>query len=371
MARFTAAILAVLCAICVVASPLAKPAHKHPNHHMMPKVIEDQMRLRERSLLRNVKSMFLQSKQNKAKLPIPKPVAEKINTPNDETEKKEPQEQKESGKKDEEKAPTSPVVKEELKFIPMPTKGQLQEKKKSTGKPPHLKAYVMNIATQQDRLSDFMGWWRSAWPELEINVVTAIVEERRGLGILKTFVKALNKAIDDNVEVALFMEDDAKPFEDVKWPADFYAAYDNLPREASMMLLGGHHVRATSKPNFDTLLTQVTSSYGAFGYAVRRPQMFRLRDFWFDLAQQDLEAYNCDEDWHQLWTTDSPAYIATPLLVDHYGIYSNTWGKLRSEVNNAGDPWMGKRDWWNYPSDFGQVDEPAQLDAKAKTPGNA
>lgn len=365
----------VLCAIsAVVAKPLVRPEHTHQTHHI-PKVIEDRLQERERVLLQGVKKgMFLQAnaKQNKNKLPIPKPVAANVDANADEAKSKEEQKNQEAAQKQEAEAktgksnmPPPAPAKDEIKYIPMPTKAKLQEHKSPTGKPPHLKAYVMNIATQQDRLSDYMGWWRSAWPELEIDVVTAIVEEKRGLGILKTFIKALNKAIDDNVEVAMFMEDDAKPFEDVKWPADFYAAYDNLPKEASIMLLGGHHVRATTKPNFDTLLTQVTQSYGAFAFMVRRPQLFRLRDFWFDLAQKTtLESYSCDEAWHELWTNEAPAFITTPLLVDHYGIYSNTWGKLRSEVISGGDPWMGKRDWWNFPSEFTSDIHPAQLDAK-------
>merc|ERR1712070_1281665 len=144
-----------------------------------------------------------------------------------------------------------------------------------------------------------------------------------------------------------------RPFDGVKWPADFYLAYDNLPKEASIMLLGGHHIKGLTTPNFDTLLTRVKSAYGAYAWAIRRNQMYRLRDFWFSLSQQDTEAYNCDEDWHRLWTDSAPAFVSTPLLVDHFGVYSNTWGKLRSEVANGGDAWQGHRDWWNFPSDFG------------------
>merc|ERR1712048_272145 len=97
-----------------------------------------------------------------------------------------------------------------------PTAESTSESK--TGKPAgvSVRGYVVNLAKDTERLAAFNQWWRKSWPDLEIDRLEGITKETRGQGILLTFIEGLKMAEASGVDVAIFLEDDAKPFETEK-----------------------------------------------------------------------------------------------------------------------------------------------------------
>jgi hypothetical protein len=213
------------------------------------------------------------------------------------------------------------------------------------------KGYVISMDEQIDRYENFSSWWCEAWPELEIERVPAVTMPKRGHGVALSWVHALDKAMADGADVVMMFEDDAKPFEDVSFPGDLEKVLDDCPQSMTILALGGHHFMAES-PKLEKNLsaTRMSKLYGAYAWAVRKDGIERLRDLWTAHAAADIEAYDIDVEWWKLFTDAHPAFVATPLLVDHgwnSTVWSNTWDSIRH------DEWQGKRDWWNQKR-FGQ-----------------
>lgn len=60
---------------------------------------------------------------------------------------------------------------------------------------------------------------------------------------------ALDRAIAADADVAIFFEDDARPFAEVTWPDDLYRTVRNLPLNASMLFLGAHDMCYVGDPD--------------------------------------------------------------------------------------------------------------------------
>jgi len=179
-----------------------------------------------------------------------------------------------------------------------------------------------------------------------------------------SWIAALDLAIADQMQskanVVLFLEDDAKPFVESEKP--FQETMSDLlterwPPDARIVLLGGHHIATYDgiQPNHADGATRITHAWGTYGWAIRKDYMPTLRDHWNQYVNQDRDYYACDESWHELWG-DVPAYIATPLLVDHApgesASISNTWAdeadKAKAEkILSEYADFEGRSDWWN------------------------
>lgn len=207
-------------------------------------------------------------------------------------------------------------------------------------------AYVISLPSEVDRLAKFTESWAKSAPSLTIKHVDGIRSEKIGLGLTRAYLNALDMAVADKAELAIFFEDDAKMFDDVKYPDDFNEILARWSPDSSVLLFGAHHLEA-SPPDYVAKLTRVTKAFGTYAWAIRGQDIPTLRDVWARSIAIDKPKYGCDTAWWTLWET-RPAAVATPLLVDHPpGVWSEHFGKFMT-VDSAYDKWMGHRDWWSF-----------------------
>jgi hypothetical protein len=108
---------------------------------------------------------------------------------------------------------------------------------------------VRGVAPEnRKRYDDFLWSWndcgRRQGEILNFSMVYGTSNPKRGYGVTITFVDALSKALFDNVDMAIFFEDDARP-------QDCSLAHQKLrgeilngfPEDAFLVLLGGHNFR--------------------------------------------------------------------------------------------------------------------------------
>merc|ERR1712151_305304 len=144
---------------------------------------------------------------------------------------------KTSTEKDAAAAATQPFP---VRLVEGSTSKQSNDSKQMT-----VEAFVVNLPEDQDRYIKFRQWWDGAWPELHINRVEGIRRSVQGQGILESFISALKSAQASNVDVAMFFEDDAKPFEtEMPMKQEVERLVSNWPENSSVILLGGNHFSA-------------------------------------------------------------------------------------------------------------------------------
>mmetsp|Transcript_20891 Transcript_20891/g.50943 ORF Transcript_20891/g.50943 Transcript_20891/m.50943 type:complete len:228 (-) Transcript_20891:304-987(-) len=219
------------------------------------------------------------------------------------------------------------------------------------------RAYVMTLPEAEGepaRYSRFRKEWATAYPELDIVRITTFRSQKRGLGILASSICAVDRAMQDNVDVAMIFEDDAMPFKPLNqdsWKTQFDLLLMRWPNNSLILFLGAHHIvphlprgqKLSRTPKLlDPGIVHIKYAFGAYSYVVRKTHLPCLSKYLRDLAAVDAKAYNHDVDWwRMLFRTHTPAYVAAPLLVDHRAGFSMTW------LRNRSDAWMGKREWWN------------------------
>eukprot|EP00284_Hemiselmis_tepida_P017536 CAMPEP_0174923918 /NCGR_PEP_ID=MMETSP1355-20121228/6900_1 /TAXON_ID=464990 /ORGANISM="Hemiselmis tepida, Strain CCMP443" /LENGTH=3102 /DNA_ID=CAMNT_0016169659 /DNA_START=138 /DNA_END=9443 /DNA_ORIENTATION=+ len=225
-----------------------------------------------------------------------------------------------------------------------------------------VKGYVLNMDQYEDRWDNMVEWWGSVWPELSVSRVQTLPTEVRGLGSGAGHIKALEMAVADGVDFALILEDDALPYDVSQlyphrissWSTVLGNLVAQLPPHSSVLLLGGHHIHPNPKWDTDPSyraacsskgLVQIFRAYGAYAYVVRRDQIPPLLSLWKQHVQRETqESYSIDTAWWELWET-SPAFLATPLMVDHASGFSHTWSKWVFR------DWEGIREWWTVARD--------------------
>mmetsp|Transcript_18416 Transcript_18416/g.44338 ORF Transcript_18416/g.44338 Transcript_18416/m.44338 type:complete len:301 (+) Transcript_18416:163-1065(+) len=218
------------------------------------------------------------------------------------------------------------------------------------------RGYVMTLPEadgEPGRYSRFLREWTAAYPALDMQQIKTFRAPRRGLGILAGNIHAVDRAIEDNVDTAIFLEDDAKPFKPVDaetWKAQFDKLLMRWPNNSMALFLGAHNIRphrvdpkklSRSPELLESGIIRADDAWGAYAYVVRKSHLRCLSKYLRDLVAQDSRAYSHDAVWWKgLFKTETPAYVSAPLLVDHHPGFSMTWGRNRS------DAWMGKRQWW-------------------------
>mmetsp|Transcript_9020 Transcript_9020/g.10513 ORF Transcript_9020/g.10513 Transcript_9020/m.10513 type:complete len:364 (+) Transcript_9020:141-1232(+) len=231
------------------------------------------------------------------------------------------------------------------------------------------KAYITTLPASENpeepcRLKNMKQIWKQAYPELEMEEVFSFRSPIRGLAVVVTLLLALDHAERDNIDLALFLEDDAVPFNisgGLTWVEEFNAALEQWPTNSLALFLGAHNIQTYAPPEHHHKLDDNSESrsrvillkeaFGAYAFAVRRAHFQCLREhIQRVLSYPNLRLngkWTYDHDWFwwhrdQLFAAKTPAFLTTPLLVDHSSGFSVTWGKSRRSS------WMGQRDWWNY-----------------------
>eukprot|EP00457_Paulinella_chromatophora_P008527 gb/GEZN01008563.1/.p1 GENE.gb/GEZN01008563.1/~~gb/GEZN01008563.1/.p1 ORF type:complete len:403 (-),score=24.42 gb/GEZN01008563.1/:207-1415(-) len=213
-----------------------------------------------------------------------------------------------------------------------------------------MKAYVIGSSNTSARMAQFRTNWQRVWPALSHLFIKGEVRSVRGVGVTEALIRAVQDAIDNDIDLLWVNEDDADPFKQTDWPFWFISRLrQSRQSNASFLFLGAHRIRYDEQ-NFspDMGVLRVHKLYGAYAWVAWREAFEPLASLWrqhLAIADASHETHvDPDEVWWQLWQT-YPAYVTVPLMVDHPPGWSATWNKTK----NAG--WEGHSDFWNYPDD--------------------
>eukprot|EP00122_Pirum_gemmata_P007425 Pgem_evm1s6817 len=215
------------------------------------------------------------------------------------------------------------------------------------------KGYVMTLPfTDKSRLDSFLGAWNMFYPQLEMEPIYGSLTETRGLGLVFSFINAVDLAIEDDVDVAFFFEDDALPFAEYyknkkSWLRDLEKVlkkWSTLPNVINLYL-GGHAFYTPGKANYEFGLTRVIHSYGTYGFAIRKKHLKCYSKLLRDHVEKRRYSYDVDYMLFCLkghifrLTSKYQAMVATPLLIDHNPGFSYTWKKKIRR------PFEGVKEW--------------------------
>ena len=213
-----------------------------------------------------------------------------------------------------------------------------------------LPSFVISLIDENPTaIKNFTAAWAKAWPEVEVITVRAFRHNIRGLGIGFAEIIALERAYDMNAELALFFEDDARPFVlQTNISGLFCRMIENWDVNSPILFLGGHSIRADEPPNLATGVTSIHRLFGAYGMAVRKPFFLKLskllRDYLLASGAKKSSPDVILSSFSYLNISEHHSGLATPMIVDHKGNhYSFTKHRFRKTEKWEGDP-----QWWNH-----------------------
>jgi hypothetical protein len=209
------------------------------------------------------------------------------------------------------------------------------------------------LPEHKPRIERFAQNWNNISLEYEVN--DALMLKKDGLGCSKSLLNAVEKAMKDgSKDFYLFLEDDAAPFQGVsaaQFETQLSHTIDQWPKISPYLLLGGYWMCHTEDPNQgpDGLggVTRIEVSMGSYAILMRKSFLPQFHELLTAHVNKDIQHYSPDAFLFRdkFFNDSQPAYIATPLLVDHSPGYSATLGFYRK------DPYMGKPRWWEEPVD--------------------
>eukprot|EP00122_Pirum_gemmata_P011108 Pgem_evm1s10282 len=215
------------------------------------------------------------------------------------------------------------------------------------------KAYVMTLPYKgQGRYEMFRKTWANVYPALELHPIYGSLTQTRGMGLVFSFIKAVDQAIEDDVDVAIFFEDDAIPFagEEANFVRNFeiiLQRWANIP-EAVMLYLGGHGFIAPGPADYVMGLTRVIHVFGTYGFAVRKRHLKCYAKLLRKYVEEERNIYNvdimmfCTKGTLFRQSSKYTALATTPLLIDHKTGISHTW---KTKVSR---PFEGNKEWEQF-----------------------
>jgi len=223
-----------------------------------------------------------------------------------------------------------------------------------------VQAYVTTLARTLDKHKDRLETFRENWKEIplqyEVNDAILLTKDsEEGLGCSKSLLNAIEKAMNDGTkEFYLFMEDDAAPFASIssnKFSQQLTETIYEWPHNSPYLLLGAYYICHLEDPNKrrNNLggVTRIQVGMGSYAIMMRRSFLKKFhRQLSRHINQKDIvyapDAFLFRDNY---FDDSRPAFIATPLLVDHSPGYSSTMGIMRKDSH------MGKPRWWEIKLD--------------------
>jgi len=181
------------------------------------------------------------------------------------------------------------------------------------------------------------------WPTLRVFPIESFRHPTRGLGCTFSHIVALEKALEMDLDLAVFMEEDAQPFDHLYIPPIFDKLLSNWKMDSPVLFLGGHHIIKTSPVNISSGITYVRKCLGTYGYVVRKHFFREIATLLRMDIRRGGNKFSPDVviSMH-VSSNKTQCAVATPLIVDHpKGLYSVNWGTNRPISN-----WEGRKEWY-------------------------
>jgi len=128
-------------------------------------------------------------------------------------------------------------------------------------------------------LTRFRAYWNKYCKGVEFHECPGVLTEGRkpgsGVGLTTAYARCLRAALEDGFEQVIFLEDDARDFEqDRTFCEEHGKLFANSPAEALVVLFGAHAFRTRYRGDVDThtstdlKLVRVSHSYGTYGFGL-------------------------------------------------------------------------------------------------------
>jgi len=182
------------------------------------------------------------------------------------------------------------------------------------------------------RLDAFIkSWEKTCGKSPNIQLCPGELDNRRGYGLTKAYVKCLQMAIDQGRNYPIILEDDAR-LTDKKYCKE--REWTKLPPDAFVVMLGGHHWKYANKQRYPGYKESIFS-YGSYGFMVPRHNLGILRDKWNNELKTDSNMISPDVLWYShAANVSSRIYATSPLRIWHESGFSNTWNRERESIDN-------------------------------------
>jgi glycosyltransferase involved in cell wall biosynthesis len=234
------------------------------------------------------------------------------------------------------------------------------------------------------RLRQFFRTWNvtcAGYPDPPVfEECRSTLHPLRGVGLTQAFVRCADAALARGHESVFFFEDDAVPYDaELCDPAARRGLSDSAPRDARVVLLGGHHFveprkRAWYRPGATAVelhtplhhgpdahvFRALDFSYGSYAWWARAPALQLVTSlFEAQLCEANASGrhVNPDADWHGSynrtlaggdWMRDPRVYAVDPLMFGHAAGRSDTWGTARGGIFDRRVRWVGRHDTDRY-----------------------
>jgi hypothetical protein len=206
----------------------------------------------------------------------------------------------------------------------------------------NLKVYVISLqgvsgshVSNNHRFDNFsLDLQRKCGHGVDIEFCPAIISTRRGYGTQKAFLNCFTKALSDQQNYSVFMEDDAR-LKTVDFCNDSYrdSIWAAAKRDVFMILLGGHHTQTIpfQKKN---KLSRAMYSHGSYGFMVRRENLKLLFEYYTWELSLNKPSFSPDTAFFKVaFSLRKSVQITTPSVVEHIAGFSNTWNRSRTHIN--------------------------------------
>ena len=189
------------------------------------------------------------------------------------------------------------------------------------------------------RLTRFRAYWNKYCKGVEFHECRGVLTEKlgSGVGLMTAYARCLRAALEDGFEQVIFLEDDARDFEqDHTFCQEHDKLFANSPAEALVILFGAHAFRTRYRSDVDTHLStrlklvRVSHSFGAYGFGLPSASAMHAVLRLFEEGK-DRTTFPPDKEWYNLARNERwNIYAAEPLLIRHpeYA-WSSTWNCKR------------------------------------------
>mmetsp|Transcript_16612 Transcript_16612/g.42492 ORF Transcript_16612/g.42492 Transcript_16612/m.42492 type:complete len:384 (+) Transcript_16612:68-1219(+) len=189
------------------------------------------------------------------------------------------------------------------------------------------------------RLTRFRAYWNKYCKGVEFHECRGVLTEKlgSGVGLMTAYARCLRAALEDGFEQVIFLEDDARDFEqDHTFCQEHDKLFANSPAEALVILFGAHAFRTRYRSDVDTHLStrlklvRVSHSFGAYGFGLPSASAMHAVLRLFEEGK-DRTTFPPDKEWYNLARNERwNIYAVEPLLIRHpeYA-WSSTWNCKR------------------------------------------
>lgn len=201
------------------------------------------------------------------------------------------------------------------------------------------------------RLDRFISDWEAVChsnPNVVIRHCPGILDPIQGRGISASIANCLQAAYKDDSFFPLFFEDDTRMFnEDFCYRQKQASILSNMPRDAMVVLLGGHQFQYENDPRKVSIRSgqtiqyeALTFGYGAYAYIVPRWNLLSLsRALRRNLKLSPRQRVDPDLEWYKYAKKiNLRIYKTRPLYFMHPAGYSNTWNSTIPAILGNGPP---------------------------------